>query len=321
MAGGALLAPQSPSSIADKPIAHTGASGQRAASGRVRKSRPTPAPATPAISGGEPYSAATVEGWRRCDTSRQMEGVHQPGWVTGPHDTERAGVGVAGYQRHVAHSAAKAQPSMRQDSRVMLGVIIEVMMAMTRGNALLVTFRTQQRGARPTNQFQSDEPLHHRSDETSHQGLFPPSRSRKPLSWRFAVHKRNLDFSWVMRGLMMVLMRRNPHRGRHGLPHVPKVPIRSAGPLRCSSGPHSWKRARPEGDRWHLALRAWIARHVVRRARRARWSVHCRPATPTSLCHRPAGGLTCTPADLIQPDRAQAKRMRRARSPASAHPD
>src|SRR5450759_658910 len=109
---------------------------------------------------------------------------------------------------------------MRQD-RVMKGVITEVMMAISRGNALLITFPAQQRRARPTNQFQSDEHPHHRSDETSHQGLFPPSRPPKSLSWRFAVRNRNLDFSWVMRGLMMVLMRRNRHRGRHGLPHVP----------------------------------------------------------------------------------------------------
>jgi hypothetical protein len=118
---------------------------------------------------------------------------------------------------------------MRQD-KVMMGVITEVMMAMTRGNALLITFPAQQRGARPATQFRSDEPLHHRSDEPSHQGLFPPSRSPTPLSWRFAVHHRNLDFSLVMRGLMRVLMRRNRHRGRHGLPHDPPVPKRTAGP-------------------------------------------------------------------------------------------
>lgn len=44
----------------------------------------------------------------------------------------------------MADSAGKTHPSMRQD-RVMQEVIIEVMMAMSRGNALLVTFPAQPR--------------------------------------------------------------------------------------------------------------------------------------------------------------------------------
>jgi hypothetical protein len=41
-------------------------------------------------------------------------------------------------------SAARAQPSMRQD-KVMMGVIAEVMMASSRRNALLITFPAQLR--------------------------------------------------------------------------------------------------------------------------------------------------------------------------------
>ena len=54
----------------------------------------------------------------------------------------------------MADSAGKAHPSMRQD-RVMQEVIIEVMMAMTRGNALLITFPAQPRQGQTNSEVMS----------------------------------------------------------------------------------------------------------------------------------------------------------------------
>jgi hypothetical protein len=55
--------------------------------------------------------------------------------------------------------------------------ITEVMKAMTWGNTDPVTFPALLCGGGGARPFQSDEPLHHRSDEPSHQGLFPPFSS------------------------------------------------------------------------------------------------------------------------------------------------
>jgi hypothetical protein len=52
--------------------------------------------------------------------------------------------------------------------------ITEVMKAMTWGKTDSVTFLALLWGDGGARQFQSDEALHHRSDEPSHQGLFGP---------------------------------------------------------------------------------------------------------------------------------------------------
>ena len=48
-----------------------------------------PGAGVPATSGGEPYSGVVLEGWRRCDTGREMERDQKPGCRTGPLHTER----------------------------------------------------------------------------------------------------------------------------------------------------------------------------------------------------------------------------------------
>ena len=55
--------------------------------------------------------------------------------------------------------------------------IIKVMKAMTWGNTDSVTFLALLCGAGGVRRFQSDEALHHRSDEPSHLGLFTPFSS------------------------------------------------------------------------------------------------------------------------------------------------
>ena len=62
MADGALGARSGPFSIGYAPIAHTVASGQGAANGRARIIKADPGAGGPAISGGEPYSGATIDG-------------------------------------------------------------------------------------------------------------------------------------------------------------------------------------------------------------------------------------------------------------------
>ena len=73
MAGGALVAPPGPVINRLRAISRTVISGQWTAKGRARIIKADPGAGVPAISGGEPYSTATVECRRRCDTNPSAE--------------------------------------------------------------------------------------------------------------------------------------------------------------------------------------------------------------------------------------------------------
>ena len=164
-----------------------------------------PGAGLPATSGGEPYSAATIDGWRRCETSRRVEGENKPVAIEATSRRAPDGVGEANQRERLA----KFQHARSDIDGLDCG-------------------------------DEGDEGVHHHNNEPFIVELMnalnwafvrgpdqqPPDQGR----WRSSQNSR---FPPGMRVFMRVLMNLIRHRGRHGLPHNPPISRKTAGAAPC----------------------------------------------------------------------------------------
>jgi hypothetical protein len=163
MAGGAHVAPPGPVINRLRAISRTVIGGQWTAKGRASIIKADPGAGVPAISGGEPYSTATVDGRRRCD---------QP---------ERRTASVYLSVKDVRPSSAALVPTSMGSvaaMKVMKGFMIEMMNPLARDDAALITLFDSPARCHAPNRFVCDEPLHDRIDEPPELRICALSRSK-----------------------------------------------------------------------------------------------------------------------------------------------